>query len=598
MKINTKIQTEKHKIVTVLFLIVTNFILVHNLFSQAPTQATRKAVLQQIAKMERNDYNTLTALFYTTPDSSRELAFRRLDSLLNAPKGDMFWMFANAGFYFNSKKWLDEKTKFRFRELWKNYTPYKGDTENHFLMYYGSLLLFSQEWQEPHTEWFNGKSSQENYDEAKEYLLHWVDEISKYGITEWDSPRYIYYYITPLILLYDFTQDRFLKKKFQMVLELLLLDFALDYLKGNYCGAHSRDGDNSVIDPRKAEATSYAGLYFEDSVSLVLPDLAFAALSEFQLPQIIRNIALDRSKDYVNIEQKFSRRIIRFSDKQYERIFRYNYMTPHYCLGSAADENNMAKIVQPIQQHSFDITFASKKNNNTIFSIHPSASSTELGMFFPEEPELMEQSISKSKASYGSENKWIGGSFYEKIYQNKNTLIVTYNLSSQPRYPHSDLFIGKSADTIIRSNSGWVFVKYDSAFVAIYPFDQKYEFIEEEKNFRLRSKSKVNGYIFECSDERIINFNLFKKIFETKKIKQCLTHRNGFANYRNYKGDNISINLQTADFFIKKGEIPKPKNYLFLSKYAVSQLGSGLIKLMYNKSVRTLDFKNNNFEQQ
>jgi hypothetical protein len=432
-----------------------------------PTPAQRDTTLHRVAAFKHLGFQVVAARLKLGVDTS--LAWRQLDTLLEKPTGDIFWMYPAAGFYFNCKDLLNDYWRDRFRKAWKRYTPYRGDTENHFLMYYSTLLLFSQEWPDlPGSEWFNGKSSKENYAEAKEYLNHWVDETVAEGTTEWDSPRYLYYYLTPLVLLRDFTHDATMQRRFEMMLEYQLADFAAEYLDGSYCGAHSRDGDGSVIDPRKAECSSYAGLYFEDSLSLVLPDLAYAAMSTFQCPEIIRDIAHDREKPFTHTEWKRSRAKMRFSRERYTPVFKIDYMTPDYCLGSI-----QGGLQQPIQQHSWDVTFASGRPNNTIFALHPNFSATELGTFFPEEPELMLQGITQAKASYTNENKWIGGSPYERLFQFESTLIGIYAIPADVPVKHIDFFLPKSLDTIIRDSSGWIFARMEGAFVGIRLIDPR-----------------------------------------------------------------------------------------------------------------------------
>ncbi len=281
-----------------------------------PSDAFKKKALEEIAKDNRKNFHFVAAKLRAGRDT--ELAWKQLDSLLAEPTGDMFWTYPATAFYFYCNDLLSDKTKQKFRHVWKTWTPYRGDTENHFLMYYETLYLLSQEWPDlPGSEWFNGKSSEENFREAEEYLNHWIDETVRYGQTEWDSPRYLYFYITPLLTLYDFTKDPTMKKRCGMILEYLLADYAAEYLNGNYCGAHSRDGDGSVINPRTAEATSYAQFFWEDSLDFILPDLAFAAMSSFRCPQIIRDIAHDRDTPFTHFERKRSRAKMRYSDERY-----------------------------------------------------------------------------------------------------------------------------------------------------------------------------------------------------------------------------------------------------------------------------------------
>lgn len=476
----------------------------------SPNPGQRAHVLETIAGFRHLGFQVVAARLALGRDTA--LAWRQLDTLLARPTGDMFWMYPATGLYHTMKDRLDAGWRARFRNAWKTYTPYRGDTENHYLMYYASLLLMSEEWPGlPGSEWFNGRSSQENHDDATEYLEHWIDETVRLGSTEWDSPRYTYYYVTPLILLRDYARDTTLRRRSEMMLELTLADYAAEYLEGSYCGAHSRDADGSVIDPRRAEATSYAQFYFTDSIAFVLPDLAFAALSPWQCPPIIRAIAHDRDTAFVHTETKRSRARLRNYDERYATVFKYDYMTPDYCLGSI-----QGGLHQPIQQHTWDVTFASPKANNTIFSLHPTWSARELGTFFPEDPELMVADVARAKASYTNENKWIGGSAREQIGQNENVLVAVYDLPRSEPIRHVDLFLPATLDEMRHDTTGWYFTRFGSAFAALRIIADSVESIAETGSTRLRAHVDVTDdssaralVVVVCGSEREQSFEQF-----------------------------------------------------------------------------------------
>ena len=158
----------------------------------AQSAATRKLVLSKIASSGGPPYFAVVASQLKT-GINKEIAVAKLDTLLTLEKGDMFWMYGCAGLYFSCRSELPDRYKVKIRDCWKRFTPYRGDTENHFLMYYGSLYLMSQEWPGlSGAEWFNGKSSDEIHNESREYLRHWIGEISTVGMMEFDSPRYMY----------------------------------------------------------------------------------------------------------------------------------------------------------------------------------------------------------------------------------------------------------------------------------------------------------------------------------------------------------------------------------------------------------------------
>ncbi len=562
-------------------------------FPQSPR--TKSLVLARVAAIPvRADFAIVAAKIRTGTDTAA--AYRELDTLLSRAYGDMFWMYGCTGLFFETQDVLRPQYKARIRCAWKHFTPYRGDTENHFLMYYGMLLLMSQAWPDlPDTDWFMGKSSKEIYAESKEYLNHWMDETVRYGQEEWDSPRYGYYYITPLLLLAEYTKDARLKHRFEMMLEYELASYAADYLDGCYCGAHSRVGDDASIDPRKAEITAYGKYFFEDSVSHLLPDVAFAAMTKFVCPKIIREIAMDRSVPYEQFSVKRGRQMLRYMDKWsihdsvhifegHAIVSKYDYMTKDYCLGSI-----LGGIVQPIQQQSWSLVFNSDKPNNIITGLNPYVSSTELGMFFPEYPSFMLERISAVKASYTSEDKWVGGSPYERIYQDKNVLVALYDLPDSEKYHHIDLFYPKALADVpneLEEDNPWQFYQYDSTLIAIYFIGKsrgRDVCIPDSIGYHVRrvpaSSSGDFGYLIYCESLR----GQTKHDLVDKLSKLHLVRSNAEIVSEEDGGRAIRIDVSGS-------MSPSRKSWLFKSPYLESKKGSGVLTLRYKGETRVLDF--------
>ena len=483
-------------------------------------------------------------------------ALHQLDTLLSKEYGDMFWMYACTGLYFSTKNNLPAAYKKKIRECWKKFTPYRGDTENHFLMYYGSLYLMSQEWPNlPDTAWFMHRSSRELHEESEQYLNFWINRTVRFGQIEFDSPRYLYYFVTPLVLLAEYAKDRVMKVRCKMILEYLLAAYATKYLDGNYCGAHSRIGETALYDTRKAEATSYGEYFFEDSVSHLLPDLAFAALSSFTLPKIIREIAHDRKEPFGNHEIKRSRDALRYSAERNASVYQYTFMTKNFCLGSI-----QGGLVQPIQQRSWSLTLNSPHENNIVFGLHPYVSEKELGKYFPEEPSFMLEKIDAVKNGYTSEDKWLGGSPYESICQYKNEIECSYDIPKDVRYQHVDIFLPGWGEVML--NKGRLLrIRYDSCIIDIAS-KTDYTFTPEKGNFRLRLSLDSGKTAFFLACNRDDEFNDF---------------------------DDRAA-------FCAKDDLPpgmKKEEWLFYSKFLESRLGSAILKMKYGSNERVLDFTSN-----
>ena len=516
-------------------------------FSFAQTPQKRTLALEKVAALTGPPYFATIAAQVKT-GINKELGLAKLDTLLTLERGDMFWMYGCAGLYFSCKKELPDSYKWKIRNAWKKCTPYRGDTENHFLMYYSSLYLMSQEWPSlPEGEWFLGKSSEEIHKESREYLRHWINEISTVGMMEFDSPRYMYYFITPLVLLSEYARDDDDKFLFTMALELVLADYAHDYYFGNYVGAHSRVGFESPFDTRNSESSTYGDFYFEEKSTHFLPDVAFAAIASFSCPEIIRSIATKKQFPFESHEQKRGRTTLRYTYLKNALVTKKLYATEKYALGSIG-----GGLVSPIQQQSWSLVINTPKPNNIITGLHPYIAKEELGMFFPEEPEWQLKRIEDVKQGYSNPDKWVGGSPYETLLQNGNSIEASYtNVPSKVRTQSINIRI-----------PAWVSIS--------------------ERTFRDVSMLDVDCESFKVELE-------LPSVYERKgdSVSRCFSARfsDGAAKY--------SLHIQDGS---KVTPSPILTDYLFYSPYIVSQRNTGILLITYGGKKRLYDFKKGKME--
>jgi hypothetical protein len=104
-------------------------------------------------------YATIAARLWLHEDA--DWCSRRLEGLLAAgPSGDMFWMYPATAIAYLDRGQLSKSARTALRNAWKTYMPYRGDTENHFLLYYTSLYLMTQMYLDDLPDvWYTGKSS-------------------------------------------------------------------------------------------------------------------------------------------------------------------------------------------------------------------------------------------------------------------------------------------------------------------------------------------------------------------------------------------------------------------------------------------------------
>ncbi len=559
---------------------------------QRAFHARRDSIIDYYAKripaqdFSRGGYLDIAAKLYRNRDMPWVEA--RIDSLSRDPSGDVFWMYSIITAIYTGQKRLSSSAKEKMRALWQRYMPYRGDTENHWAMYYSALYLISQLYPEdPASTWFTGKSAQENVREARDYLLHWMDLTTTRGQGEYDSPDYFGVFIVPMAQLYAWSSDPDMKKRARMMLEYLIADFAVENLNGLYTGAHSRTYPHTVLEQWRAPSTALAWLLWGNTPFKQRGEALVLALSGFTPPDILHHIATARQQSYVHRERKRTRHRMRFSAVKNAPVYKYTFMRPEYALGSS-----QGGLLQPIQQHTWDLTWAvpdPRGVQNTFFSIQPHSSPRELGMYFAEHLGFITELVVRSKKTYDSPDKWTGGSPYEQVFQHRDVVITLTDIAPGAKFPHFDTFFSRDISRREIDASGWIFARGGDALIAYYPLAQGTWMMEPDSSWRLRSPSLKNGAVVQVAPaSRFANWQAFKDSVRGLPLQAGLNPV-PFARFTTLDGDHLEM---------RYGDTPKingaPVSYaswpLFESPYMQALPGSRTLTLRYGAMERVLDF--------
>jgi hypothetical protein len=520
---------------------------------------------------------------------------RRMDSLMAHPRGDMFWMYPFVTVMYNDRGTFPETTRRKMRDLWRSYTPYRGDTENHWALYYTSLYLAAQMYPgEPDTTWFTGKSSRENMEEARSYLISWMDLTTSIGQGEYDSPHYLRVYLAPMALLYAYAQDPAMRRRARMMLDYLLADFAAESLGGLPGGAHSRIYEREVIRPFKAPGgapTSW--LLFGNVPFQPTGETLILALSGYVPPAILHFIATDRSKPYVHRERKRTRHRIRYSRVRNAPVYKYTYVRPEYVLGST-----QGGLLQPIQQQTWSLVWRvddPREARNTLFSLHPYSSPVELGMYFAELQEFITEIVVRSKKEYDSPDKLTGGSPYEQVFQHDDALIALYDIPPGTRFPHVNAFFSGDLRDLKEDRSGWIFARGGDALIAVYPLapfrweEQSDVWDAHRKHRRLVSPHLKNGLVVQVAPaQAYASMDAFREAVRALPLT-VRTEPRPSVRFTTLRGATMTLTYGQAPRL--DGE---PVDYdgwpLFDGPFLRAEKGSRRLELRYGPMHRLLDF--------
>jgi len=445
-------------------------------------QERRESVLDQmVATFDANNPTRISFLEIAAAlqrGEHREAALARL-RLLNEPMptANMFWTYLIAMVMATGYDQIDAPTWARIQELWKLYWPSRGDTENHWVVYYAGVTIAAQLMPEAGPEaWFNGRSSAENQATARDYLLHWMSVTTSYGQGEYDSPGYLGAYLAPLSLLAGWAHDPELKEKARMMLDYLIYDFAVEQVDGYYGGAHSRIYPKQIVAPGHTPSANIGWLLFGFGEQYPETANKFLALSGYAPPPILERIARDRDRPYVERELKRTRwrmrhagpRSVVIGDKRTEPVYKYSYVDRDFVLGSS-----QGGLLQPIQQQTWSLVWRTDKPRrqaaNTFFAVQPYSSPIEGTMYFGENADTVTDIFTRSKVDYDSEDKLASGSPYEQVMQHGTALIALYNIPDGSRFPHITTFFSRDLERTVTDDSGWIFTQGGPVYIAYRP---------------------------------------------------------------------------------------------------------------------------------
>jgi len=428
------------------------------------------------AKFKTNDpakFELVTIAAKLVRGQDYEHCSQRVIELMSKPGTGPFWMFPTVSTAFLGRGRLSPAALASIREAWRTTRQLRGDTENHWMMYYASLYLMSELYpNDPAESWYTGKSSAENLAEARAYLIYWTDLSTSMGQGEFNPTEYLAEYAIPLLFLANWAQDPAIKERGRLMLDWLFAELAANTLNGVLRGPNSRTTEGPVAERWNSQASDFSWMLFGNTPPTAGYggwSLYFAPLAKnYKLPEVIYRIATDRSADYLQRDRARTRRRWRYSDELSPLVYKTNYLRTDYAVGSTR-----GGMIDPIQAHVWDVTWAEadpRKKHNTMFSMHPHSSMVAMQSSFTCYPEPMIKAVTREgKPTYDSPDKILGSSPYEQVFQDLDTVVALYDIPVGERFPHINGFFSKDLVKVTESPSGWIFAQGGRTYLAYRP---------------------------------------------------------------------------------------------------------------------------------
>jgi hypothetical protein len=184
-------------------------------------------------------------------------------------------------------------------------------TENHHILFASAAYLAGQMF--PDAAFSNsGHTGREKMALNRPRILRWLDLRFRTGFSEWLSHVYYDEDLAALLLLADFCADEEISQRAPLVIDLLLLDIALNSHRGVFGSSHGRSYENTKKWASQEGTTDTARLLFGsgqysayDNMSAV----AFALSPRYRVPPAITAIGHDAARPVTENRQRMGIRL-------------------------------------------------------------------------------------------------------------------------------------------------------------------------------------------------------------------------------------------------------------------------------------------------
>lgn len=165
-------------------------------------------------------------------------------------------------------------------------------TENHYILFSSAAYLAGQLY--PDAVFSNsGETGRQKVERNRTRILRWLDLRFRTGFSEWLSHVYYDEEFAALLALHDFALDEEVRRKAAMVLDLLLLDMALNTFRGVFGSTHGRAYENTKKWASNEGTTDTSKLLFGTGVFSSFDNMSAVAfaLSSYRVPPAIEAVA-------------------------------------------------------------------------------------------------------------------------------------------------------------------------------------------------------------------------------------------------------------------------------------------------------------------
>ena len=394
-------------------------------------------------------------------------------------------------------------------------------TENHQILFASAATLAGQLF--PDRVFPNsGQTGREKIVLNRPRLLRWLDLRARTGFSEWLSHVYYDEDLTALLSLLDFCQDEAIRRKAEMVIDLLLLDMALNSYAGVFGSSHGRSYENTKKWASNEGTSDTMKLLFGIGKFSAFDNMsapAFVLSPNYRLPPILTAIAQDLERPEMINRQRMGIRVeqaahwgLGYDNFEDGMVFlsleAYAHPKTAPLVMRMFDAFNWWQnaFFEPFQKYRALLTFFRRTHTlplvASLFEKDLCRNTREqVNLYTYRTPDYMLSCAQDYRAGYGgdqqhiwqaslgpgavcftthppkregtSPNYWEGSGCLPRAAQIKNVVIAIYNISSTPAlYVPNRLFfthawLPRDQFDQVWEQNGWIFARLGQGYLAL-----------------------------------------------------------------------------------------------------------------------------------
>ncbi|MBT3605758.1 MAG: hypothetical protein HN521_22060, partial [Candidatus Latescibacteria bacterium] len=492
------------------------------------------------------------------------------------------------------QKELSEGTLDHIRGIMTQGLHHRGNTENHWLMYYVGHLLAAEMWPNEPTLW-NGLCPSVVRDEAMRWLGGMIDRTARTGHHEYDSPQYHGWHVTPMIALADHAQDDGLREQAKKMATLLIADMALEYFEGAWAGGHAREGYRENTWHYAGTSAALMPYYFGDEredAMHIQPGMCPAVTAHYQPPVLFANIARERSVPRIIKKTKAPRTIYRHVEGETKPVRKYTYLSQSFALGSTqlGLPNGSGA---PIDLVSWDLTWCAPKHEGIVTCNHPYLSPKRFSAFLSEAPQSVGRSVAAPKPALQNPDRLSGASPFEQMMQCENAMIILYRIPEDDTAPYVNLYLPQSVRWV--EKNGWIVGDMNDFYLGLRPIGAyRWESIKEDNHvdgWLLRIEDVNAGLVVEAVEANsVASFDAFCEAITQCDLDLHDWQDQGVVRYDAWNGRRLEM-AYDGDHLVDGEGIDYDAWPLYGGPGIEAPLGKGVVRFEQGDDTVVLDFE-------